>query len=143
MNTTFPRLLQQHASQRPGDAALREKEYGIWQTLDWAGLQAMVARMSHVFARDGMQRGDHVVIVGANRPRLSAAMLAVQSLGGIPVPLRLVVAITAVLLSQAGSQPISSLNPPETQDRRGEETGPVSVAPRDRALTSTIRDGKC
>ena len=87
MNTTFPRLLQQHASQRPGDAALREKEYGIWQTLDWAGLQAMVARMSHVFARDGMQRGDHVVIVGANRPRLSAAMLAVQSLGGIPVPL--------------------------------------------------------
>ncbi|NBO40364.1 MAG: long-chain fatty acid--CoA ligase [Betaproteobacteria bacterium] len=87
MNTTFPRLLQQHASQRPGDAALREKEYGIWQTLDWAGLQAMVARMSHVFARDDMQRGDHVVIVGANRPRLSAAMLAVQSLGGIPVPL--------------------------------------------------------
>ena len=87
MNTTFPRLLQQHASQRPGDAALREKEYGIWQTLDWAGLQAMVARMSHVFARDGMQRGDHVMIVGANRPRLSAAMLAVQSLGGIPVPL--------------------------------------------------------
>jgi len=87
MNTTFPRLLQQHASQRPGDAALREKEYGIWQTLDWAGLQAMVARMSHVFARDGMQRGDHVVIVGANRPRLSAALLAVQSLGGIPVPL--------------------------------------------------------
>ena len=87
MNTTFPRLLQQHASQRPGDAALREKEYGIWQTLNWADLRAMVGHMALVFDRDGMKRGDHVVVVGANRPRLSAAMLAVQTLGAIPVPL--------------------------------------------------------
>ncbi len=87
MNTTFPRLLQQHASQRPGDAALREKEYGIWQTLNWADLFAMVGQMAHVFERDGMKRGDHVLVVGANRPRLSAAMLAVQTLGAIPVPL--------------------------------------------------------
>jgi long-chain acyl-CoA synthetase len=34
-----------------------------------------------------VQRGDHVVIVGENRPRLYAAMLAVQSAGGVPVPL--------------------------------------------------------
>ena len=87
MNTTFPRLLQQHASQRPGDAALREKEYGIWQTLNWADLFTMVGQMAHVFERDGMRRGDHVIVVGANRPRLSAAMLAVQTLGAIPVPL--------------------------------------------------------
>ena len=87
MNTTFPCLLQQHASQRPGFAALREKEYGIWQTLNWADLFTMVGQMTHVFARDGMKRGDHVIVVGANRPRLSAAMLAVQTLGAIPVPL--------------------------------------------------------
>ena len=29
MATTFPRLLQKHASERPQDPALREKEYGI------------------------------------------------------------------------------------------------------------------
>ena len=87
MNTTFPRLLQQHASQRHADAALREKEYGIWQTTTWADLLNLVVHMAHVFARDGLQRGEHVLIVGANRPRLSAAMLAVQSLGAIPVPL--------------------------------------------------------
>ena len=87
MNTTFPRLLQQHASQRPADPALREKEYGIWQTTTWANLWVMVEQMAHVFVRDGLQRGEHVLIVGANRPRLSAAMLAVQSLGAIPVPL--------------------------------------------------------
>ena len=87
MNTTFPRLLQQHATQRPSDAALREKEYGIWQTLNWADLHAMVGQIAQVLARDGLQRGEHVLIVGANRPRLSAAMLAVQTLGAIPVPL--------------------------------------------------------
>ena len=35
MATTFPRLLQKHASERPTDPALREKEYGIWQTWNW------------------------------------------------------------------------------------------------------------
>jgi long-chain acyl-CoA synthetase len=34
-----------------------------------------------------VQRGDHVVVVGENRPRLYAAMLAAQSLGAVPVPL--------------------------------------------------------
>ena len=87
MNTTFPRLLQEHARQRPGDAALREKEYGIWQTLNWADLYAMVGQIAHGLARDGLQRGEHVLVIGANRPRLSAGMLAVQTLGGIPVPL--------------------------------------------------------
>jgi long-subunit acyl-CoA synthetase (AMP-forming) len=33
---TFPRLLMQHARQRPSRPAMREKEYGIWQTYTWA-----------------------------------------------------------------------------------------------------------
>jgi long-chain acyl-CoA synthetase len=32
MRTTFPQLLINHAAQRPNAAAMREKEYGIWQT---------------------------------------------------------------------------------------------------------------
>jgi long-chain acyl-CoA synthetase len=38
VQTTFPRLLLQHAQARPEAPALREKEYGIWQTLTWAQL---------------------------------------------------------------------------------------------------------
>ena len=87
MDTTFPRLLAHHAQTRPADAALREKEFGIWQTLSWADLSTLVSQLAHVLARDGLQRGDHVVVVGANRPHLYASMLAVQVLGGIPVPL--------------------------------------------------------
>ena len=87
MNTTFPHLLLQHAHQRPGDAAMREKEYGIWQSTSWSAMCLLVEHMAHGFHQAGMQRADHVVIVGANRPRLYAAMLAVQSLGAIPIPL--------------------------------------------------------
>ena len=38
-------------------------------------------------AERGIRRDDHVVVVGENRPRLYATMLAVQSLGAVPVPL--------------------------------------------------------
>ncbi|MDC8785839.1 AMP-dependent synthetase/ligase [Roseateles koreensis] len=87
MSTTFPRLLQEHARRRPDAAALREKEYGIWQTLSWAALAVLVRELAHGLAHAGLQRGAHVLVVGENRPRLSAAMLAAQVLGAIPVPL--------------------------------------------------------
>ncbi|WP_343627638.1 AMP-binding protein [Roseateles sp.] len=87
MEHTFPRLLLAHARQRPHAPALREKELGIWQTLDWAALAALVRDMAHGFAAAGMTRGQHLVVIGENRPRLYAAMLAAQSLGAIPVPL--------------------------------------------------------
>jgi long-chain acyl-CoA synthetase len=34
-----------------------------------------------------LKRGEHMVVVGSNRPRLYATMLAAQSLGAIPIPL--------------------------------------------------------
>ena len=87
MLTTFPRLMLDHAKQRPQAPALREKVYGIWQTLTWADLAAMVRRMACGLADAGVAKGDHVVVVGDNRPRLYAAMLATQSIGAVPVPL--------------------------------------------------------
>ncbi|WP_249937087.1 long-chain fatty acid--CoA ligase [Roseateles sp. DAIF2] len=85
--TTFPRLLLDHAARRPDAPALREKEYGIWQTLSWAQLAALVRELAHGLAAAGLARGQHLVVVGENRPRLYASMLAAQSLGAIPVPL--------------------------------------------------------
>ena len=85
--TTFPRLLLDHAQARPGAPALREKVYGIWQTTTWADLALLVRSLACGLAQAGVQRGDHIVVVGENRPRLYAAMLAAQSLGAVPVPL--------------------------------------------------------
>jgi long-chain acyl-CoA synthetase len=87
METTFPRLLMAHAKQRPSAPALREKEYGIWQTHTWADVAAMVTHVACGLHQAGLQRGDHIVVVGANRPRLYATQLAAQSLGAIPIPL--------------------------------------------------------
>ncbi|TSE22049.1 AMP-dependent synthetase/ligase [Tepidimonas aquatica] len=87
MRTTFPRLLIRHAQARPDAPAMREKEYGIWQVTTW---RQMLQRVQHIAAglhQLGLRRGEHLVVIGNNRPSLYAAMLATQALGGIPVPL--------------------------------------------------------
>ena len=87
MSTTFPQLMLEHAAQRPQAPALREKEYGIWQSLTWSGLSTLVRHLACGLAQAGLQRGQHIVVVAENRPRMSAVMLAAQSIGAIPVPL--------------------------------------------------------
>jgi long-chain acyl-CoA synthetase len=84
---TFPRLLLDHATRRPHAPALREKAYGVWQTLTWAQLAALVRDLALGLSAAGLRRGEHIVIVGENRPRLYASMLAAQALGAVPVPL--------------------------------------------------------
>jgi len=76
-----------HAARRPTAPALREKEFGIWQTLSWSALADLVRALAGGLADAGLKRGEHLVVVGENRPRLYASMLAAQSLGAIPVPL--------------------------------------------------------
>ena len=87
MRTTFPQLLLNHAAQRPTAAAMREKEYGIWQTTTWADMLALVQNLACGLHQAGLKRHEHMIVVGSNRPRLYATMLAAQSLGAIPVPL--------------------------------------------------------
>ncbi len=66
---------------------MREKEFGIWQALSWADLAVLVEHLACGLHQAGLRRGEHMVVVGANRPRLYATMLAVQSLGAVPIPL--------------------------------------------------------
>jgi long-chain acyl-CoA synthetase len=87
MQTTFPRLLLNHAAQRPTDTAMREKEFGIWQAITWQELAAMVEHLACGLHQAGLRQHDHMVVIGANRPRLYATMLAVQALGAVPIAL--------------------------------------------------------
>ncbi len=66
---------------------MREKEYGIWQALTWSDLATMVGQLACGLHLAGLRRGEHMIVIGANRPRLYATMLAAQSIGAIPVPL--------------------------------------------------------
>jgi len=87
VQTTFPQMMWGHVKQRPDAPALREKSFGIWQTITWSQLGTLVRQLACGLAEAGLQRGEHVVVIGENRPRLYASMLAAQSLGAIPVPL--------------------------------------------------------
>jgi long-chain acyl-CoA synthetase len=84
---TFPKLLLHHARRRGGRPAIREKDLGIWQTWTWQRFADEVRALACGLHADGLRRGGHVALVSDNRPRLYAAMCAVQCLGGVPVPL--------------------------------------------------------
>ena len=84
---TFPRLLLAHAAQQPDAPAVREKDLGIWQTWHWADTAQAVREMACGLASLGFKPFDNLAIVGANRPHLYMAVVAAQSLRGVPVPL--------------------------------------------------------
>jgi len=84
---TFPKLLMHHARARGAKPAIREKDLGIWQTWTWGRLGDEVRSLACGLAAQGLKRGEHIALVGDNRPRIYAAMCAAQCLGAIPVPL--------------------------------------------------------
>jgi len=84
---TFPRCLLHHAQTRPERPAVREKNRGIWKTQSWRELADEVTALAAGLMAQGLRRGDHVGLLGENRPRLFAAMAAAQWLGAVVVPL--------------------------------------------------------
>ena len=84
---TFPKLLEYQRRTRPNAPAIREKDFGIWQTYNWGHVAQEVRDLAAGLFNLGVQRGDKVAIVGDNRPRLYWTMTAVQAIGAVPVPL--------------------------------------------------------
>jgi long-chain acyl-CoA synthetase len=84
---TFPTLLLEHARVRGAQTCVREKDFGIWQSWTWSEVASHVRALACGLAAMGFKRGDHLAIIGDNRPQLYWAMSAAQALGGIAVPL--------------------------------------------------------
>src|SRR5262245_66096130 len=87
MLDTVPKLLSRNAEHYAALPALRRKDLGIWQTWTWAQLRDEVRAFAVGLRKLGLARGDAVAIIGDNRPRLYASFAAVQSIGGIAVPI--------------------------------------------------------
>ena len=83
---TFPKLLLCHARERGDRPAIREKDLGIWQGWSWREVRDEVEWLACGLAEAGLQRGQHIAVIGSNRPRLYWTLIAAQSLGAIPVP---------------------------------------------------------
>ena len=84
---TFPKLARVNAERIPQKVAIREKDYGIWQSYTWGEHLEQARLIALGLASLGFERGDKTAIVGDNRPQLYWSMLATQALGGVPVPL--------------------------------------------------------
>ncbi|MEM8536047.1 MAG: AMP-binding protein, partial [Chloroflexota bacterium] len=82
---TLPKLLLHKAEQLGDRTALREKEFGIWQTVTWRQFADHVCHFALGLRALGVQRGDKIAIIGDNRPEWLYAELAIQSLGGAAV----------------------------------------------------------
>ncbi|MFH1954044.1 MAG: AMP-binding protein [Pseudomonadota bacterium] len=80
---TLPALLHRNA-ERYGDTrvAIREKEFGIWQSVTWKGYYENVRDFALGLHRLGFKPGDKLSYAGDNRPEGLYSELAVQSLGG-------------------------------------------------------------
>ena len=83
MTDTLPALLVRQARERGDAVALREKEFGIWQSYSWNDYLERVRCFSLGLVALGLERGETVAIVGDNRPEWVIAQLAAISAGGV------------------------------------------------------------
>ncbi|MDX2501565.1 MAG: AMP-binding protein [Deltaproteobacteria bacterium] len=82
-HNTLPALLKRNA-ERYGNSrvAIREKEFGIWQSTSWQGYFEQVRDFALGLHKLGFKRGDKIAYAGDNRPQGLYAELAAQAIGG-------------------------------------------------------------
>ena len=80
---TLPALLRKNAL-KLGDkkVAIREKEFGIWQSVTWKGYYENVRDFALGLHQLGFKRDDKLSYIGDNRPEGLYSELAAQTLGG-------------------------------------------------------------
>ncbi|MBX0330287.1 long-chain fatty acid--CoA ligase [Oscillochloris sp. ZM17-4] len=82
---TLPRLLMHNVEQLGEKVALREKEFGIWQTATWRQFADHVRAFAMGLSALGVRRHDIIAIIGDNRPEWLYAELGAQAIGAISV----------------------------------------------------------
>ena len=82
---SLPQLLIRNAERFGNDrAALREKEYGIWQAVTWQGYLEHVRDFSLGLISLGFGPGETLGIIGDNRPEWVYAEIGTQAARGVP-----------------------------------------------------------
>ncbi|TRW95972.1 long-chain fatty acid--CoA ligase [Paracoccus sp. M683] len=84
---SVPALLARNMARFGDRPAYREKEFGIWQSWSWAQTADEVRALALGFLVLGLKPGDHVAVIGRNRPAHYWSMIAAQMCGAVPVPL--------------------------------------------------------
>ncbi|WP_420398405.1 AMP-binding protein [Nioella sp.] len=84
---SVPALLARNVAQFGSKPAYREKEFGIWQSWTWAEAAEEIQAIAYGYLALGVEKGDHIAIVGRNRPAMYWSMVAAMKVGAVPVPM--------------------------------------------------------
>jgi long-chain acyl-CoA synthetase len=83
---TLPGLLKRNAREFGQDkVALREKEFGIWQSVSWQEYFDRIRFLALGLVELGYEPGDKLSVIGDNRPEWLYSELAIQAIGGAVV----------------------------------------------------------
>ena len=80
---TLPKLLAHNAAHWPDEIALREKDYGIWNTITWADYNARTRAFACAMHALGLGKGDVVALIGDNRPDWVMGEIAAHAVGAM------------------------------------------------------------
>ena len=84
---TIPGLVLSHKQKHPNLVALRYKQLGIWNSYNWEDYLNEVSVLNNAYKSISIGKGTVVAIYGNNIPKLIFSIAAIQSLGGIVVPI--------------------------------------------------------
>ena len=117
----------EHAAKRPDAAALREKEFGIWQTLSWGALAELVGVTQQAIAKleDPDANPTLETVQKVARALQLNVVLTLDSIKAFPPG--------ATMKSPAESIPESRPAPTKSGFRRTTDAPPKSTRKRDRA----------
>lgn len=98
---TWASQISRHASERPGDIALRYQE----ASTTWSELHSRIDSLANWLVARGVQCGDRIAIVMTNRPEFLETLYAATSIGAIAVPVnfRLSAQEIAYILTDSGA----------------------------------------
>lgn len=79
---TLPKALLNIAEKQPDRVAMRNKEYGIWRDITWGEYLEKVKYVALGLYALGVRHGEHVSIIGENRPEWLYSALGAVCAGG-------------------------------------------------------------
>ncbi|NRA87824.1 MAG: AMP-binding protein [Rhizobiales bacterium] len=80
---SLPALLLHNVNHHAAEVAMREKEFGIWQSYTWNDYYTHVRNIGLAMADMGFKKGDVAVIIGDNRPAWIWSEIAIQANRGM------------------------------------------------------------
>ena len=83
LELSIPKLLRWRVGQSPDRPALREKDFGIWNTYTWKDYYAHVRKTAMGLEAIGLGRGDTIAIISDNIPELLFVAIGAHAIGAI------------------------------------------------------------